>query len=122
MVCNLIIRNMKEKFTIDGIQFETPNGEDIFLDFCSQEFSKVSDYMTYFKLKEAVIQIDGEHSDLSDNSVELFNLLKHSKLKEVVVYSDEVDFKEFKKCRVDLLQIQTPNGCCFFKTNKCLVH
>lgn len=26
MVCNLIIRNMKEKFTIDGIQFETPNG------------------------------------------------------------------------------------------------
>lgn len=55
MVCNLIIRNMKEKFTIDGIQFETPNGEDIFLDFCSQEFSKVSDYMTYFNLKDNLL-------------------------------------------------------------------
>lgn len=113
--------NVDFKYSVDGVQFETEDGMDIFLDFDEHDYANLSEYKSCFRLKSASVSIDGEESLMSDNDLELFNLLKKSKLTELVIYSEGIDFKKCKKVKVENLKIETPNGELFFKTNKCRV-
>lgn len=113
--------NVDFKYSVDGVGFVTSDGTDIFLDFDEQDYFKPSEYRSCFRLKSASVSIDGEESLMSDNDLELYNMLKDSKLDEVIIYSEGIDFKKCKKVKVENLKIETPNGELFFKTNKCRV-
>lgn len=113
--------NVGFKYSVDGVQFETKDGMDIFLDFDEQDYFKPSEYRSCFRLKSASVSIDGEESLMSDNDLELYNMLKDSKLTELVLYCEDEDYDKLRKVKVKSLKIETPNGELFFKTNKCRV-
>ena len=113
--------NVGFKYSVDGVGFSTPSGTDIFLDFDEQDYFKPSEYRSCFRLKSASVSIDGEESLMSDNDLELYNMLKDSKLTELVLYCEEGDYDKLRKVKVKSLKIETPNGELFFKTNKCRV-
>lgn len=113
--------NVGFKYSVDGVGFSTPDGTDIFLDFDEHDYYKPSTYVSSFRLKSASVSIDGEESQISDNDVELFRMLKKSKLSELVVYADGVQQSKCRRIKVQALKIETPNGELFFKTNKCIV-
>ncbi len=113
--------NVGFKYSVDGVGFSTPSGTDIFLDFDEQDYFKPSEYRSCFRLKSASVSIDGEESLMSDNDLELYNMLKDSKLTELVLYCEDGDYDKLRKVKVKSLKIETPNGELFFKTNKCRV-
>ena len=101
--------------TIDGLQFKTKDGIDIFLDFSEADYA-LQGRVLNFRLKSAEVMIDGEPSNLFDNSEEVYELLKHSTLKELLIYTENEDI--FKGNLV-YLSLETPNHILHFKTNKC---
>ena len=113
--------NVGFKYSVDGVGFSTPSCTDIFLDFDEQDYFKPSEYRSCFRLKSASVSIDGEESLMSDNDLELYNMLKDSKLTELVLYCEDGDYDKLRKVKVKSLKIETPNGELFFKTNKCRV-
>lgn len=115
------LKNIEFNYSVDGIGFEMPDGTSIFLDFDEHDYFKPSEYKSCFRLKSACVSIDGEESVMSDNDIELFEMLKKSKLEEVIIYSHNVKFERYGKVKVQTLKIETPNGELFFKTNKCKV-
>lgn len=115
------LRNIKFNYNVDGVGFSTPDGTDIFLDFDEQDYFKPNEYRSCFRLKSASVSIDGEESLMSDNDLELYNMLKDSKLTELVLYCGDGDYDKLRKVKVKSLKIETPNGELFFKTNKCRV-
>lgn len=115
------LRNIKFNYNVDGVGFVTSDGTDIFLDFDEQDYFKPSEYRSCFRLKSASVSIDGEESTILDNDLELYNMLKDSKLTELVLYCEDEDYDKLRKVKVENLKIETPNGELFFKTNKCKV-
>lgn len=104
--------------TIDGLQFKTKDGRDIFLDFSEADYA-LQGRVLDFRLKSAEIMIDGEPSNLSDNSEEVFELLKYATLEELIIYTENKDrFKGYLK----YLGLETPNHILHFKTSKCNVY
>lgn len=115
------LRNIEFNYNVDGVGFVTSDGTDIFLDFDEQDYFKPSEYRSCFRLKSASVSIDGEESTILDNDLELYNMLKDSKLEELIIYSENIDLEKYAKVKVENLKIETPNGELFFKTNKCKV-
>lgn len=115
------LKNVNFSYSVDCVYFETEDGVSICLDFDEHDYYKPSAYVSSFRLKSASVSIDGEESQISDNDVELFRMLKKSKLSELVVYADGIQQSKCRRIKVQTLKIETPNGELFFKTNKCIV-
>lgn len=85
---------------VDGVQLELNKkidnfgnislceGADIYLDFNESDYSD-SGFLRSFRLKSADIFVNGDVVNISDNSRLMYEIIKNSKLTEIVTYQEE---------------------------------
>lgn len=101
---NRVLKDNNFSVVIDGIQLELKKdlggdlckGIDIFLDFDEADYGDDGNLRT-FRLKGASIMVDGNETEINDNSRLSYEIVRNSKLTEIIVQGTyEEDMKDLK--------------------------